>query len=334
MGKPMALFGGREKPNQESWRLKEMLPGAGIALSIAMISFLASLIHPAFDPLAVSLIFGLLVTNLLGEREMFEVGTNAVLRVFLPLGIGLYGVQIDFSAMDARCLPAVAAVFAFLAVVTYFIVKGFGLGRSMAVLISTGMSVCGASAIAVMAPLIGAKKEDTSIAVISVMTIGLTGVLAYSFIPSLLGIGLEQFAFLSGATLPMLGQVKVASRTLGEDCLRLAVNFKLARVSALAFVALAAFSFSGVEKRKIRLPWFMALFFALALAANLSQAGASLRGALGPLGTFSLTSALSAIGMSLEFDSITARGASPLFAAFIAWGIVVLSIYLALSLAG
>jgi uncharacterized integral membrane protein (TIGR00698 family) len=330
----MALYGGREKPNQETRRLREMLPGAGIALSIAMISFMASLIHPAFDPLAISLIFGLLVANLLGEREMFEIGTNAVLRVFLPLGIGLYGIQLEFSAVEVRYLPPVAAVFVFLAVVTYFVAKGFGLGRSIAVLIGAGMSVCGASAIAVIAPLMEAKKEDTSIAIISVMTIGLTGVLVYSFIPSLLGMGLEKFAFLSGATLPMLGQVKVASRTLGEDCLRLAVNFKLMRVSALAFVALAAVWFSGGEKKKIRALWFMVLFFALALAANLSREAASLRGVLGPLGTFSLTAALSAIGMSLEFDSITARGVSPLFAAFIAWGIVVLSIYLALSLTG
>lgn len=326
--------GSRREERAGNGRFAGTLAGAAVTLSIALISFLASFVHEAFDPLVISLIFGMLVTNILGEREALEKGTQEVLRFFLPLGIGLYGMQLEFVGIGAVALLSVAAVFVFVFGVTFLIAKGFGLGRSIALLVSTGMSVCGAPAIAVVAPLLGAKREESAVSILAVMTIGLTGMLFYRLVPDIVGMKVENFAFFSGMTLPMLGQVKVASRVMGEECLRLATSFKLVRVAALALVAIAVLAQSGREKRKIRVPWFMVLFFVLAAAGNLSRDFASLRGVLSPLGTFSLTSALSAIGMSLEFDSVTARGATPLFAVFIAWGISVLTIYLALSFAG
>lgn len=314
--------------------LKDTAPGIGITLTIAMISFLMASLHPSFDALVISIIFGMLVSNMLGDRVIIEKGTNAALNIFLPVGIGLYGMQLTFTGTDVgfwRAVPVVAAVFVLTFAVTYYIAKGFGLGKTTSLLLGTGMSVCGASAIAVIAPIIESKKEDTSISIISVVTVGLTGMLIYRFIPDVLGLSMEKFAFLSGVTLPMFGQVKVASSTMGQESLLLASNFKLLRISALALVAGLTLVFSQREKKSFRVLWFMVLFFVLAVAVNTFKEVALLKGIFSPISKFFLSTALAAIGLSIDFDSITEKGIAPLLAAFLSWGIVVLAIYLVLS---
>jgi uncharacterized integral membrane protein (TIGR00698 family) len=311
--------------------LKDAIPGFVITLTIAVIAFLASLLHPTFDALVISIIFGMLVSNLIEDREMLKRGRDLALRVFIPVGISLYGAQIVFADTDVRLLPVVFTVFLFIFCLTYLISRGFGLGKKLSILLGTGLSVCGAAAIAVVAPILHSKDEDTSISIISVMTIGLTGMLVYRFMPDVIGFSPWKFAFLTGMTLPMFGQVKVASATMGQESLLWATNIKLIRVSFLVLVAGLAIVISRKEKRKLHVPWFMAVFFAMALAVNVSELFASFREFFEPLSKFSLAAALSAIGLSLDFDSITEGGTSPLYAACLSWGIFVLTIYLVLS---
>jgi uncharacterized integral membrane protein (TIGR00698 family) len=312
---------------------REMLPGLGIALTIAIISFMASSLHEAFDALVISIIFGMLVANMFDERGMLKRGIDAALKFFLPVGIGLYGIQLRFVGMEVRYWLATMGVFLLMFITSYFIARGFGISKRLALLLSTGMSVCGATAIVIVAPALRAEKEDTSISILSVMTVGLTGMLFYRFLPELMGLSLGRFAFLSGMTLPMIGQVKVASVSLGPESLQLASNFKLMRISALVVVAALAIIFPTEGKEKgYYLPWFMGLFFALALASTLSQSVAQMREFVEPVSKFSLSVALAAIGLSLHFDSVTERGASPLFTCFLSWGIVVLTIYLFFSI--
>jgi uncharacterized integral membrane protein (TIGR00698 family) len=302
-----------------------------LAVILAVVSFIASLLHPSFDALAISIILGMLVSNIFGDREMLRGGIEVALKVFIPVGVCLYGAQLTFAGTDTRLWPVVIGLFLFFFTVTYLISRGFGLGRKLSMLLGTGMSVCGASAIAIVAPILDSKKEETSISIISVVTVGLTGMLIYRFTHDIMGLSLWKFAFMSGMTLPMLGQVKVASMTMGEESLMLATNVKLTRMAGLAFMVCLAVLFARGEKRKFDVPWFLAPFFLFALAANVSEWFASLRGVLEPMSRFSLAAALSAIGLSLDFDSITEGGTGPLFAACLSWGIIVLTIYLVLA---
>jgi len=313
-------------------RFKDKAVGLVVTLTVSLTAYLTSSLHPSFDILVVSIIFGMLVSNMLHERETLEPGVNAAIKVFLPLGVGLYGLQLTLPAgVKAVHWLAVAGVFAFTFLAAYFISKGFGLQKKLAILVGTGMSVCGASAIAVVAPLLGAKKEDTSIAIISVMTVGITGMLIYKFLPQMTGLPIGKFAFLSGTTLPMLGQVKVASQTLGEQSLQMAMSFKLLRVSLLLALAIGVVLTAGRPEKKLYIPWFMVVFVVLAVLGNLSGAVAGLRGAVEPVGRFSLAAALTGIGLSLDLESITEKGARPLLAAFFTWVIVVLFVYLGMS---
>jgi len=125
----------------------------------------------------------------------------------------------------------------------------------------------------------------------------------------------------------------VASQALGGEAAAAASNFKLMRVAFLALVAVYALVSSRSRKDRMVVPWFMVVFFVLAVAADLSTTISSLRGTVEPVSRFSLCAALSAIGMSLDFNSITSKGPGPLFAVFLSWGIAFLTLYLLVSVA-
>lgn len=313
-------------------RPKNIAFGLAVTLVISLIAYLASSLHPSFDSLVISIIFGLLVSNMFGDRTVIEEGVNWAIKVFLPIGIGLYGMQIKFSGVELKYWPLVAGVVALLFFITYFISRGFGLERTLSILLGTGMSICGASAIAIIAPLIGSKKEDTSISLLSILTVGLVGMLAYKFFAGMLGLSAEEFGLFTGMTLPMFGQVKVASASVGAQSLAFATNIKLLRIAFLTILVFCVLIFAGTQKKRLYVPWFMILFFVLAIAVNLSEGVASLSPIMETVSRLSLSTALVAIGLTIDIDSIAEKGARPLFAAFFGWGITALFVYLFLNM--
>lgn len=315
-------------------RFREVMPGLGITLSIVFISFLAFSLHEGFDPLVVSLIFGILVVNILGDQGPLAAGVDACVKYLLPLGILLYGSQVEFHPGDGDMLAKSMAVTVFSFAAVYFVSRGFGFGKRGALLIGTGLSVGGVAGVAVAAPLLMAKRDETAISVISVMTVGLTGMLLFKFAPGMFGLEDAQYSFLAGMTLPMLGQVSVVS--LAGPAGPQALSFMYYRLGLLAVIAGGVSVHARMKGRPVGMPWFMLGFLGLAVLVNLVQWSGieSFRSWTGLAAKSILSCGLAAVGLSLEFEAITSRGAFPLFASYLSWGIIVLAVYLFLSLAG
>ena len=312
-------------------KIKGILPGLIIVLLITMFSLMLSSLHPSFDVLAISIIFGMLVANMLKDKEIFDGGISFSLKVFLPVGIALYGAQLSFADAGITLWISVVAAFISLFVITYIISGGLGLSKNTQILLSSGVSICGASAITVISPLIGAKKEETSISVIVVMVLGLAGMIFYPLLSDLLMLKNHEFSFLAGATLPMLGQVKATAASAGPEALAAALKIKLIRISCLIFLPVVTLILSGKAK-KLYVPWFIVVFIVLALAVNIIKDAKPIKEIADPVSKFSLSSALAAIGLSVDFDSIAEEGTRPLVAVFLSWGIVILFIYLLFSI--
>ncbi len=309
-------------------RFTDLMPGFGVALSIVMLSFLAAALHPGFDPLALTLILGMLASNILGDREPFVPGIDFLLRTVLPLGLAFYGFQLDVSALSVKSLAAGLGVAALMFFVTYFVGRGFGMRRANAVVTGIGLSSCGPAAIALLSPGYGADRDDSSISIISVLTVGLTGMLIFRFLPDLFGLENPLLSFLTGTSLPMLGMVQVTlSGHGGADV------YMYLRMAVLAvFFAVALIPRSGGTGVKWKSLWFLGVFLVLAATASLTGLDGPLGTPMAIAGKVLLSIGLAAVGMTVEFDAITRRGSTTLLASFLSWSIVVLAIYLAASL--
>jgi len=309
-------------------KTKEYFPGVFTAFVIAFFSYYLSTVHMSFDALVISIIIGMFVGNLVADEGKFTKGIEAAIKIFMPVGIALYGAQLLIGELQWGTFLSIFAVFAGLFSLTLFFSKIFNLGRGLSVLLASGLSVCGASAIAVISPLIGAKKEDTSIAILSVMMLGLTGMIFYPLIYDLFSLGKNEFAFFTGTTLPMLGQIKVAAGSVSPDCLSYALKIKLIRIAFLIFVITLSIFLSGKEKKKVKAPWFILVFLFFVVLTNATDLLKPFMRRLSILSSFFLSAGLAAIGFSVDFDAIIEKGITPLLSIYLSWIIMLLSIYL------
>ncbi|RPI38296.1 MAG: putative sulfate exporter family transporter [Nitrospiraceae bacterium] len=307
---------------------KKYLPGIFFSLIIAFFSYYLSTVHASFDPLVISIIGGMFIGNLIADQDMFQKGVDASIKIFMPVGIALYGTQLVIAELHWGVVFSIFAVFSGLFLLVLISSKLFGLSRNLSVLLAAGLSVCGASAIAVISPLIGAKKEDTSISILSVMMLGLAGMLFYPLLFDVFALTKDEFNFFAGTTLPMLGQVKVAASSVCPECLAVAVRIKLVRISFLIFVITLSIFLSGKEEKQVKVPWFIIVFVFFVVFCNATSVLNPFIRSLGVLSSFFLSAGLAAIGFSVDFDAIVKKGLTPLAVIFSSWLIMLFSIYL------
>lgn len=304
------------------------------SFTIAILSMMLSRLHLSLDPLVLSIIFGMLFSNMLVKREFLNKGIDVMLRLFLPIGIALYGSQLNLSdGLDPTKWIIILTVFIATFLLTTLLSQAFGLSNRLSILLASGLSICGASAIAIISPLIKAKKEETSISLIVIMIIGLTSIVFYPLLYDIVRLNVNNFTLLSGTTIPMLGQVKVtALQVAGQEGLSLALRYKLIRVSMLFFLAIGLLLLFREREKGFHLPWFMIIFMVLAIVVNIIDKASTVRQILQPWSSFFLSSGLAAIGLSVDFESITVEGPKPLFAVFISWISILLGIIVFLRL--
>ncbi|MBI5639436.1 MAG: putative sulfate exporter family transporter [Nitrospirae bacterium] len=306
---------------------KKYSPGFLLVLLIAGLSYFLSTLHASFDSLVTSIIIGMFIGNLTGIRNAFEKGAERAVKILLPAGIGLYGTQLVFQGMNAGLLVSILLVFMSLFGFTLLTSYGFNVNRKLAILLASGLSICGASAIAVISPLIGARKEDTSIAIISLMMLGLTGMIFFPLVHDLFSLSNGEFIFLAGTTLPMLGQVKVAAGNVCPECVISALDIKLIRISFLLFLVTVSVAISGKKEKKVTIPWFIVVFFFFASAVNLFDLPKSVMSYAKAASSFLLSAGLAAIGFSVDFNSIIEEGITPLGVITTSWVVTILLIY-------
>jgi len=305
---------------------RPVLPGLTISCGVAFISFLISGMHPSFDFLILSVFIGLFVSNLFASREVFNPGVEFVLKTALPLGIGLFGAGLIFKGEIKALWPVVLLVFPVLFLFSYYMARAMGLETEMALLLGVGMSICGVSAIAIISGISGAKRENTSAALVSIIAAGLAGMLFLILFSNMLGISPRETAIMSGATLPAVSMVKIASAGGGPEFMPFALDLKLLRVALIGFFALAVL-FIKRRERPFAFPWFMVLFFVLSTLFNVFELGALGR-YLSGASQFLLAISLAAIGLTVEFEVLSDRGLRPFAAAFLAWGAGALLAYI------
>ncbi|HEY8295973.1 MAG TPA: putative sulfate exporter family transporter, partial [Micrococcaceae bacterium] len=158
-------------------------------------------------------------------------------------GIVLLGLKLslgDVIGLGWRTAALVVAVVLLSFAGTYALGKLFRLKGDAPLLIATGFSICGASAIGAMSAVRGTRQQDT---VLPVALVTLCGTLAIGVLPLLMGplqLAPEAFGQWVGASVHDVGQVVATAQTAGAVALGAAVVVKLTRVVLLAPMVAAA----------------------------------------------------------------------------------------------
>ncbi len=230
------------------------VPGLLTAVFAVGVAFTVHAIVPVLPAMTVAVVLGLLGANLPGTGTLAagraRAGLDFAGKHLMRGGIVLLGLKVsvlDVLGLGWQSLLLITGVVMASFAGTYGISRLFRLPREASLLVATGFSICGASAIGAMAAVRRVRHVDT---VLPVALVTLCGTLAIGVLPLLLHplqLTPEQFGAWTGASVHDVGQVVATAQTAGTGALAIAVVVKLTRVILLAPLVAAA----GVHQRTV-----------------------------------------------------------------------------------
>jgi uncharacterized integral membrane protein (TIGR00698 family) len=229
--------------------------GILVAALAALAAWGVHLIVPAVPLLTMAVVLGIVVGQIPAARPALAgslaPGLYVAAKPFMQLGIVLLGLKlslVDIAALGWVTIATTVAIVLVTFAGTFGLGRWFGLPGHQPLLIATGFSICGASAIGAMSGVVKAKDEETAT---PIALVTLCGTLAIAVLPLLwhpLGLTALQFGHWVGAGVHDVGQVVATAQIAGSAALAVALVVKLTRVLMLAPVVAVA---SLVERRRL-----------------------------------------------------------------------------------
>lgn len=202
---------------------------------------------PAVPMLTAAVVLGVVAAHLPGVRPFVggrgRAGLSTAGKRLMRAGIVLLGLKLSVGDVLGLGWATVAMVFGVVLVAFFgiwWLGRKLGLPGDQPLLIATGYSICGASAISAVSGALGKEEDDERLAAdvaTSVALVTLCGTLAIAVLPLLhhpLGLDTVQFGRWVGAGVHDVGQVVATAQTAGPTALGEAVLVKLIRVAMLA----------------------------------------------------------------------------------------------------
>ena len=234
------------------------LPGLIMAAAVGAIAFVVeSLVKNntpvVVSPLVLAVVLGALISNFGLLPETCRLGLGFSARNLLRLGIVLLGLQLSFTQVRQLGAPGLALVIIVVAITftgTQWLGKKLGLSSGLSLLVATGFSICGASAIAAMRPVSDADDDDMAYAIALVTICGTLAIFLLPVTGEIIGFSGAQFGSWVGASVHDVAQTVATASSGNDDAQHAAIVVKLTRVMLLAPLV-AGVSFARRRKQKI-----------------------------------------------------------------------------------
>ncbi len=256
--------------------LADLLPGLALCLAVtlAAIGLQGMEVHlfgrPWIESLVLAILVGTAVRTLWAPGSRFLRGIRFSAHTLLEVAVVLLG-----ASVSARALLAAGPMllFGIVAVVMVAIVSSYGIGRALglphklATLVACGNSICGNSAIAATAPVIGADSHDVAASIAFTAVLGVAVVLLLPLLVPLMHLSPTQYGVLAGLTVYAVPQVIAATTPVAALSVQVGTLVKLIRVLMLGPVVLTLALGRGKGGQRPALhrlvPWFIIGFLAL-----------------------------------------------------------------------
>ena len=239
--------------------------------------------HPYIEALVWAILIGMLARWFWTPGTRWWPGIAFSAKQLLEVAVMLLGASMSFAALvsSGPLLIGVTVSIVPLALVSSFALsRAIGLGTRLSILIACGNSICGNSAIAAVAPVIGADPDDVALSISFTAVLGVLMVLGLPLLIPLLQLSATQYGILAGLTVYAVPQVLAATVPAGLVSTQLGTLVKLTRVLTLGPVVLFFSLFASKRLKdtacssdRLRLfkfvPWFILGFLGLATLRSL-----------------------------------------------------------------
>ncbi len=298
----------------------KLLKGLALVLAVALFSrWLSSLLTGIIqiEALTISIVLGMLIANTINIKEDYKPGITYSFKKLLKVGIVLLGFKLSFQTIVSigGVVVSLVVVYIILALVLAIVLaKVFKVDKKLATLIGVGSSICGASAVVAMVPVINAKESDGLIAVSVVSILGSIGVIIYTVVFNVFNIEPAVYGLWSGLSLHGVAHSIAAAFAAGEVAGEIGTIVKMTRVLMLVPMSLVlSHVFSEGDKKGISVPVYILLFVGAVVVNSLGLIPETLVGWLGTLSSVFILLAMTGMGLSVHFNSLKSKAPSAIF---------------------
>ena len=333
--------------------IKKNGSGILVCLAIAIPSWLLGKMFPVIGGAVIAIIAGMIVTMFWDNKGKAEPGIKWTSRVILQTAVVLLGFGMNLGVIfqtGKQSLPIIICTITTSLIIAWILQKALKVPANTSILVGVGSSICGGSAIAAAAPVIGADDDEIAQ---SIAVIFFFNVLAAIFFPILgKAIGFdtvngESFGIFAGTAINDTSSVTAAAPTwdsmwnLGSETLNKAVTVKLTRTLAiipitlgLSLIQAKKSTKEGKQTTKFSLkrafPMFILYFVIAAIITTVCVHMGVDAGVFQPikeLSKFMIIMAMAAIGLNSNVIQLIKTGGKPIIVGASCWcGITVVSL--------
>ena len=308
---------------------KEYMRGILFALAFAVPAWLLGREFPIVGGPVFGILLGMLFAAFHRPKSV-EPGISFTGKKILQYSIILLGFEMNlFHVLDVGSQSLSVMLFTLL---TAFVVA-WGVGRflqleqSTTTLIGAGTAICGGSAIAAVAPVIGAKDKDIAFSISTIFLFNVLAVFIFPFLGHVMNMSDFGFGMWAGTAVNDTSSVVAAGYSYSEEAGGFATIVKLTR--ALMIVPVCLFFAFIMARRKSGqgegfqfsrvFPWFILWFVVASVVNTTGILPTELSHALGSIGKFCIVLAMCAIGLNTKLMELVRNGFRPILLGFCCW---------------
>jgi uncharacterized integral membrane protein (TIGR00698 family) len=228
--------------------LQRLAPGIALCVAVTLASYALQAVEvhftqqPYLEALVLAILVGVAVRTAWTPGPRWSPGISFSAKFVLEVAIVMLGASVSVAtilALGPVLIFGIAGIVAMSIGLSYAICRATGLPLRLSVLIACGNSICGNSAIAAVAPVIGADGGDIASSISFTAVLGVVVVLCLPLLVPVLRLSLTQYGALAGLTVYAVPQVLAATLPIGALSNQVGTVVKLVRVLMLGPVVLA-----------------------------------------------------------------------------------------------
>ena len=323
--------------------------GAGLllCLCIAIPAWLLGQAVPVVGGPVFSILIGMVLTLFWKNKTKVQPGIGFTSKKVLQYAVILLGFGLNLSEIakvGAQSLPIIVSTIGTSLIVSFVLCKAMKVPSNISTLVGVGSSICGGSAIAATAPVIGADDEEIAQAISVIFLFNVIAALTFPTLGGMLGLTNEGFGLFAGTAINDTSSVTAAASAWdsmhpGANVLESATVVKLTRTLAIIPITLVlacwqihlARKAGGDAKSTFSLkrafPMFVLFFVLASVITTVLQLPASFTAPIKELSKFFIVMAMAAIGFNTDIVELVKKGGKPIALGFCCWiGIACMSL--------
>ena len=279
----------------------------------------------------ISLLLGVVFAYSFNLSEQFI--TKSIGSKLIQLGIILLAFSIplyDAYELTRTFLPSISVFVILIFILGLLLGRFLKVDKNQTILIASGTAICGATAIAAIAPILKAKPKIIIASISLVFLLNAFGLIAFPLLATYLNMSQDFFGAWAALAINDTASVVGAAMTYGQDSVEMATTIKLTRTLWL-IPLMVVLSISYNKKTMLKLPIFVSIFICTLILSNYLVLTDTVDNLIKAISSICLFTGLFCIGTSIDKESIKIFDKKLITLAISLWMIAILISYILVS---